>query len=289
MQTRQKPTKYSAGRLNTIWTMPCEMPGVGKRRSERSKDEKTLTHYRGAGFSGSHVVRLMVNRYPEYEIVNLDLLTYAGNLGNLTDIADAPNYHFVRADIADAVQVYELFKRFAFDGVIHLAAESHVDRSIEDPLSFVRTNVIGTVNLLNACREQWAGQMEEQALCHIFLQTRYTAHWAQKAFSWKPPPTTRTAPTLLPRLPQIILSGPMGKPTVCHTWSQIAPTTMALSNSRKNSSPTVHSQHQRGKGTSCWRRSVHKGLALRHRPCKGHRQSVSRRAQRRDLQHRRVQ
>ena len=127
----------------------------------------------GAGFIGSHVVRLMVNRYPEYEIVNLDLLTYAGNLGNLTDIADAPNYQFVRADIADAVQVNALFDRMAFDGVIHLAAESHVDRSIEDPLSFVRTNVIGTVNLLNACLDQLAGQMEGKRFYHISTDEVY--------------------------------------------------------------------------------------------------------------------
>lgn len=127
----------------------------------------------GAGFIGSHVVRLFVNKYPDYEIVNLDLLTYAGNLENLRDIEKAPNYSFERVDIADADQVNALFERMAFDGVIHLAAESHVDRSIEDPLSFVRTNVIGTVNLLNACKAQWKGQTEGKRFYHISTDEVY--------------------------------------------------------------------------------------------------------------------
>lgn len=127
----------------------------------------------GAGFIGSHVVRLFVNKYPDYEIVNLDLLTYAGNLENLRDIEKASNYSFERVDIADADQVNALFERMAFDGVIHLAAESHVDRSIEDPLSFVRTNVIGTVNLLNACKAQWKGQTEGKRFYHISTDEVY--------------------------------------------------------------------------------------------------------------------
>lgn len=107
----------------------------------------------GAGFIGSHVVRRFVNRYPHYHIYNLDALTYAGNLENLKDVQEAQNYFFVKGDIVDADFINDLFSRTNFDGVIHLAAESHVDRSISDPLSFVRTNVFGTVNLLNASLE----------------------------------------------------------------------------------------------------------------------------------------
>ena len=104
----------------------------------------------GAGFIGSHVVRLFVNKYSEYRIINMDVLTYAGNLENLSDIEDAPNYVFERVDIVDAAAVDALFDKYQPEGVIHLAAESHVDRSIEDPLAFVRTNILGTVNLLNS-------------------------------------------------------------------------------------------------------------------------------------------
>ena len=109
----------------------------------------------GAGFIGSHLVRLMVNKYPDYQIVNLDKLTYAGNLENLKDIENAPNYTFIKGDITDAEMMQELFQDFQFDSVIHLAAESHVDRSISDPMSFITTNIVGTVNLLNAARNIW--------------------------------------------------------------------------------------------------------------------------------------
>lgn len=109
----------------------------------------------GAGFIGSHVVRLFVTKYPDYQIVNLDNLTYAGNLENLKDIEHLPNYTFEKGDIVDADFLKGLFQRYNFDGVVHLAAESHVDRSITDPMAFVMTNVIGTVNLLNAAREAW--------------------------------------------------------------------------------------------------------------------------------------
>lgn len=110
----------------------------------------------GAGFIGSHVVRLFVNKYPEYQIYNLDKLTYAGNLANLSDIEKKPNYTFLRADIVDNNQINKLFEEHQFTHVIHLAAESHVDRSITNPLEFVMTNVIGTVNLLNAAKKTWA-------------------------------------------------------------------------------------------------------------------------------------
>ncbi len=111
----------------------------------------------GAGFIGSHVVRLFVTKYPDYQIYNLDALTYAGNLANLTDIENAPNYTFVKGDITDAGFLTEFFAEVKPDGVIHLAAESHVDRSITDPMSFVMTNVVGTVNLLNAAKDAWKG------------------------------------------------------------------------------------------------------------------------------------
>nr|MDQ3100339.1 GDP-mannose 4,6-dehydratase [Bacteroidota bacterium] len=110
----------------------------------------------GAGFIGSHVVRLLLKKYPHYRIINLDLLTYAGNLENLRDVEHSANYTFVKEDICDAEAMHRIFKEFAIDAVIHLAAESHVDRSILDPMAFVRTNVIGKANLLNAARETWS-------------------------------------------------------------------------------------------------------------------------------------
>tara|TARA_R110002050_G_scaffold99964_1_gene207175 strand:+ start:976 stop:2034 length:1059 start_codon:yes stop_codon:yes gene_type:complete len=136
----------------------------------------------GAGFIGSHVVRLFVNKYPEYEIYNLDLLTYAGNLENLKDIEDKPNYYFVKADIVDAEAMDALFAEHKFEGVLHLAAESHVDRSITDPLSFVRTNVIGTVNLLNSFRDTWKGNFEGKRFYHISTDEVYGTLGAEGLF-----------------------------------------------------------------------------------------------------------
>lgn len=121
----------------------------------------------GAGFIGSHVVRLFVNKYPDYKIYNLDKLTYAGNLANLTDIENAHNYTFLRGDINDAAYLDGIFAQYQFDGVLHLAAESHVDRSITNPLEFVFTNVVGTVNLLNAAKKAWAGNFEGKRFYHI--------------------------------------------------------------------------------------------------------------------------
>eukprot|EP01133_Synstelium_polycarpum_P012713 gene12713-14922_t len=129
----------------------------------------------GAGFIGSHVVRRFVNNYPDYEIVNLDKLTYAGNLANLTDIEERPNYSFVKADITDAAAINALFQKENFDAVIHLAAESHVDRSIADPSAFVMTNVIGTVNLLNAAREFWKGSYNQKRFYHVSTDEVYGA------------------------------------------------------------------------------------------------------------------
>ncbi len=135
--------------------------------------KKTILITGGAGFIGSHLVRLFVNKYSDYKIVNLDKLTYAGNLANLTDIENKPNYEFVKADIVDAQAINELFEKYKFDGVIHLAAESHVDRSIANPMKFIMTNIIGTVNLLNAARNLWKDNMDGKRFYHISTDEVY--------------------------------------------------------------------------------------------------------------------
>lgn len=127
----------------------------------------------GAGFIGSHLVRLYVNKYPDYQIVNLDVLTYAGNLANLTDLENMPNYSFVKMDIVDAEAIAKLFQEEQFTDVIHLAAESHVDRSITNPTEFVMTNVIGTVNLLNAAKFIWKDNMEAHRFYHVSTDEVY--------------------------------------------------------------------------------------------------------------------
>lgn len=137
----------------------------------------------GAGFIGSHVVRKLVNTYPDYHICNLDALTYAGNLENLKDIDKASNYTFIKGDIVDADFINELFEKYRFDGVIHLAAESHVDRSIEDPLSFVRTNVFGTVNLLNAARDLWKDDFTNKRFYHVSTDEVYGSLGAEGLFT----------------------------------------------------------------------------------------------------------
>jgi dTDP-glucose 4,6-dehydratase len=134
---------------------------------------KTILITGGAGFIGSHVVRLFVNKYPEYNIVNLDALTYAGNLENLKDIDTKSNYTFVKGDINDSEFVNDLFEKYQFDGVIHLAAESHVDRSISDPMSFIMTNIVGTVNLLNSARNAWKENFEGRRFYHISTDEVY--------------------------------------------------------------------------------------------------------------------
>ncbi len=127
----------------------------------------------GAGFIGSHLSRLFVTKYPKYSIVVLDKLTYAGNLENLKDLEQAANYEFVKGDITDLDFLRQLFARYKFDAVLHCAAESHVDRSISDPLAFVHTNVIGTVNLLQAAKEAWAGNMDDRIFYHISTDEVY--------------------------------------------------------------------------------------------------------------------
>ncbi|MFO8235987.1 MAG: dTDP-glucose 4,6-dehydratase [Bacteroidales bacterium] len=134
---------------------------------------RTILITGGAGFIGSHVVRYFVNKYNDYKIINLDKLTYAGNLENLKDIESKPNYEFVRGDIYDAPFLDELFEKYAFDIVIHLAAESHVDRSITDPNEFIKTNIVGTVNLLNVSKKYWENDFNGKLFYHISTDEVY--------------------------------------------------------------------------------------------------------------------
>ena len=144
----------------------------------------------GAGFIGSHVVRLFVKKYPEYHIINLDKLTYAGNLANLKDIENEPNYTFVKADICDYERMTELFQQYDIDGVIHLAAESHVDRSIKDPFTFARTNVMGTLSLLQAAKNHWNGDWNGKRFYHISTDEVYGALELTHPEGIEPPFTT---------------------------------------------------------------------------------------------------
>lgn len=136
----------------------------------------------GAGFIGSHVVRLFCNEYPEYNIVNLDKLTYAGNLENLTDVENRPNYTFVKADICDFDAIQAIFARYAIDGVVHLAAESHVDRSIKDPFGFAQTNIMGTLSLLQAARLYWGEKLEGKLFYHVSTDEVYGSLHNPEAF-----------------------------------------------------------------------------------------------------------
>ena len=135
--------------------------------------QKNILITGGAGFIGSHVVRLFVNKYPEYNIINLDKLTYAGNLENLKDIEGLPNYKFIKGDICDLELVRKIFAEYDIDGVLHLAAESHVDRSIKDPFAFANTNIMGTLALLQAAKEHWAGNFEGKRFYHISTDEVY--------------------------------------------------------------------------------------------------------------------
>ena len=141
----------------------------------KEKCMKTILITGGAGFIGSHLVRLMVNKYPGYRVVNLDKLTYAGNLANLKDVEDKPNYRFVKGYICDFEHMRQLFADYGVDAVIHLAAESHVDRSIKDPFAFARTNVMGTLALLQAARLAWDGRFEGKLFYHVSTDEVYGA------------------------------------------------------------------------------------------------------------------
>jgi dTDP-glucose 4,6-dehydratase len=175
--------------------------------------KKTILITGGAGFIGSHVVRLFATKYPHYKIVNLDALTYAGNLANLKDVQNAPNYTFEKGDITDETRITALFAQYKPDGIIHLAAESHVDRSIMDPLAFVRTNVLGTANLLHVAAAAWKGAYEGKRFYHVSTDALPTP-------PLKPPPT--------------ISSWPGTTPTACPLSSPTAPTTTAVITSRKS-------------------------------------------------------
>jgi dTDP-glucose 4,6-dehydratase len=135
--------------------------------------KRTIVITGGAGFIGSHVVRLMTKKYPDYRIINLDNLTYAGNLMNVADVEGSPNYQFVKADITDEKEIQDVFEKFSPDAVIHLAAESHVDRSIASPMDFIMTNIVGTVVLLNACRRAWNGNMSGKRFYHVSTDEVY--------------------------------------------------------------------------------------------------------------------
>jgi dTDP-glucose 4,6-dehydratase len=161
MESRDIPGGYPEVRL--------EM-GTAFKQAAMSK---TIIITGGAGFIGSHVVRFFVNKYPAYRILNLDALTYAGNMENLQDLENIPNYEFIRGDITDARFIDGIFAGQMPDAVIHLAAESHVDRSIMDPLAFIRTNITGTVNLLNACRSIWKNGMKGKLFYHISTDEVY--------------------------------------------------------------------------------------------------------------------
>ena len=154
--------------------------------------KKTILITGGAGFIGSHVVRLFVQKYPDYLIINLDKLTYAGNLLNLTDIENASNYFFEKGDIVDETFVNQLFEKYSFDGIIHLAAESHVDRSISNPNEFIFTNIIGTVNLLNGARKQWQEHSESKRFYLISTDEVYGSLGSEGFFTENTPYSPRS-------------------------------------------------------------------------------------------------
>jgi dTDP-glucose 4,6-dehydratase len=176
--------------------------------------QKTILITGGAGFIGSHVIRRFVNSYPEYQIINLDLLTYAGNLENLSDIDSKPNYTFVKGDITDTELVNRIFENHKVEGVIHLAAESHVDRSITDPAAFIRTNIFGTFNLVHAAKEHWKNNMEGRRFYHISTD-KYTDPWERQVFLLSLLRMIQRVLIQPPKPAQITWSGPISIHLIC--------------------------------------------------------------------------
>ena len=194
--------------------------------------EKKILITGGAGFIGSHVVRRFVTQYPGYRIFNLDALTYAGNLANLHDIEHLPNYQFIKGDITDAEFINNLFNEYGFDAVIHLAAESHVDRSITNPLEFIMTNIVGTVTLLNAAKKLWT-EKSGKRFYHISTDEVYGS-LGNTGFLPKPLRMIPEALTLLLKQAPTILSWLIFTPIICLWYCLTAPTITARITSPKN-------------------------------------------------------
>ncbi len=251
-------------------------------------EKKTILITGGAGFIGSHVVRHFVNQYPDYRVVNLDLLTYAGNLENLRDVEGKSNYSFVKGDISDPAFLDQLFEANDFSGIIHLAAESHVDRSIADPMAFIRTNIIGTVELLNACRRHWK-DFGGKRFYHVSTDEVYGSLGETGFF-------TETTP-YDPRSPYS--ASKASSDFLVRAYHHTYGLPVVLSNCSNNYGPyqfpeklipAHHPQYPPEQAPAdLRRRKIHPRLALGPGPCQRHRRGLPPRRSGRDLQYRREQ